>query len=169
MLFCYFVIFAKFHRITPYYNNMRLLILSIILSLSADFTQVKEMQLMSAPQISEGHMTYRSPDFLRWEYTKPQSLVWEVDGEKTNVSRPIKGMIDLIMKSVSGEYLVDNESFEVQTKGNVSVLTPKKRDLKQFFQQITITLNPKTGIADKVEIVEKNGDKTSLTFHNIKQ
>ena len=40
--------------------------------------------MMSEPQVSAGHMTYRSPDYMRWAYTSPQTMVWEMNGDKSN-------------------------------------------------------------------------------------
>ena len=48
-----------------------LFILGAILQLVADFQQVKESQMMMEPQISTGTLTYRAPDYLRWEYKTP--------------------------------------------------------------------------------------------------
>jgi outer membrane lipoprotein-sorting protein len=144
---------------------MRLLLL-ILTFLSADFEQVKTSQLFAEPEHSNGHLTYRQPDYLRWEYTQPQPLVWEVDGAKGNVSPQVRQVMTLILKSISGEYLQPNNDFDVKQNGDIADLTPKRRELKQLFRKITIRINPKTGIADEVVLFEKNGDETKIRFTN---
>ena len=62
------------------------LILSVILSLEADFVQTKNVAMLNEPQVSTGHLSYRAPDYIRWAYTSPQTLVWEVNGEQSNVN-----------------------------------------------------------------------------------
>lgn len=126
------------------------------------------MAIMQTTQVSEGQLTYRAPDYLRWEYTSPASLVWEIDGKKGNVSPQVRKMVELIMRSINGEYLTTNDDFEVKQQGQVYTLTPKKREIRQFFQEIRITLNEKTGVADEVLLTEKSGDTTKIRFSQVK-
>jgi len=146
---------------------MRMLLL-ILTFLSADFEQIKTSQLFAEPELSKGHLTYREPDYLRWEYTSPQALVWEMDGAKGNVSPQVRQIVTLILKSVSGAYLQPNDDFNVSMTDNIAELTPKRRELKQLFSKITIRINPKTGIADEVVLYEKSGDETRIRFFNAK-
>lgn len=147
---------------------MLLLLLSVILNLNADFRQEKEISIMSETQVSTGHLTYKAPDYLRWEYTTPTALVWEVDGKKGNVSPQVRRMIELIMRSISGEYLTTNDDFLVEQQGAVYTLVPKKREIKQLFTSIVITLDPSTGVAKEVVMTEKNGDTTRIRFSNVR-
>ena len=39
-------------------------ILSVILSIEADFVQTKQVALMDEPQVSTGHLIYRAPDYI---------------------------------------------------------------------------------------------------------
>ena len=144
-------------------------LLFILAFLSADFEQVKTSQLFADPEYSQGHLTYRQPDYLRWEYTSPQTLVWELDGTKGNVSPQVRQIMSLILKSVSGEYLQPNDDFHVTTNGNIAVLTPKRRELKQLFSKVTIRMDYKTEIAEEVILYEKSGDQTNIRFRNVKK
>ncbi len=144
-------------------------LLVILTFLSADFEQVKTSQLFTEPELSKGHLTYRAPDYLRWEYTSPQELVWEVDGAKGNVSPQVRQIVTLILKSVSGEYLQPNEDFNVTRNSDMAELVPRRRELKQLFTRITIRINPSTEIADEVVLYEKSGDETKIRFYNAKR
>ena len=135
--------------------------------LEADFVQVKSSLLFAEPEASKGHLTYREPDYLRWEYTSPQPIVWEVNGAKDNVSPQIKQLVVLILKTVNGSYLQPNSDFDVSWEGDWAILKPKRRDLKQLFTKITIRLNPQTGIADEVVLYEQSGDETNIRFFNV--
>lgn len=132
--------------------------------LEADFTQVKTVRLLQDEQHSCGHLTYRAPDYLRWEYTSPVPMVWETGGANPQAER----IVTLIMRSVNGDYLDDNDDFTVTRDGDTAILTPRKRELRQLFRQIRIRLNAKTGIADEVQLTEKNGDLTLITFRNVR-
>lgn len=145
-------------------------ILSIILTVSsfvAQFVQQKQSPLFDAPQESKGVLTYRQPDYLRWEYTSPQVLVWEIEGNKGNMSSQLKSMVMLIRESIKGDFDKARLSFEIIEEGNTIVLKPKKRELRNIFHSIRITLNPGTQIADRVEMTEASGDVTTIDFTNV--
>ena len=144
-----------------------LLTILIIQSFTARFVQEKQSVLFSEPQRSEGAMVYRTPDYLRWEYTAPQALVWETDGNSGNVNKQILSMLMLIKECVKGDFEAAQKSFVVEQQDETVTLTPKKRELQRLFQRIEITLNPKTSIANQVVIREANGDTTTIRFYDV--
>ena len=126
-------------------------ILSVILSLEADFVQTKTLSMMNEPQVSVGHMSYRSPDYLRWSYTSPQTLTWEIDGERSNVNPQVQRLLRMIMGSIANE----QEDQRAQ------------KESKKLFQSVTVTMDEKTHVAQRVEMIEKNGDKTVIEFNHV--
>jgi outer membrane lipoprotein-sorting protein len=130
---------------------MLALIISIILSLEADFVQTKTSALMLEPQVSTGHMSYRSPDYLRWAYDKPQVLVWEMNGQETNVNPQVQKLLRMIMASVSGEAQDDAKI---------------QRESKRLFRSVNIVMDERNEVAQRVEMSEKNGDITLIEFSN---
>ena len=147
--------------------SMLVVILGLILQLSADFHQTKQSQILVEEQISTGHLTYRSPDYLRWEYTSPIQLTWEIEGEKSNVSPQIKRLLKIIIQTIACENLERNTNFNVSYEAANYNLVPKNRELKQFFTSIQLEIDPKTKIAKKVVLNEKNGDITTINFYNV--
>ena len=131
---------------------MLALIISIILSLEADFVQTKTSALMLEPQVSTGHMSYRSPDYLRWAYDKPQVLVWEMNGQETNVNPQVQKLLRMIMASVSGEAQDDAKM---------------QRESKRLFRSVNIVMDERNEVAQRVEMIEKNGDITLIEFSNV--
>lgn len=131
---------------------MLALIIAAIISLEADFMQTKQVALMNEPQVSSGHMTYRAPDFMRWEYQKPQAVVWEVDGDKSNVNPQIQKLLRMIMASIAGNAQEDAKM---------------QRESKRLFKAVNITMDEKQGTAKRVELIEKNGDTTIIEFSNV--
>ena len=146
---------------------MLALILSLIISLEADFVQTKQVAMLSEPQVAKGHLTYRAPEYIRWEYLKPDQYVWMLDGKQSNVNPQIQRLLQMIMQSVSGANLQPSQDFDVQQSGNVYTLTPRKREYKHMFRSIVITLDPATQIAQKVQLNETNGNDTLIEFHNV--
>ena len=138
------------------------------MSFAAQFVQQKTSAMFAEPQRSEGQLIYRSPDYLRWEYTKPQPLLWELDGDKGNMNPHVKNMVMLIRQSISGDLTAAEKSFVVEQQDNTVTLTPRKRELKNLFSRIRIILNPETQIADEVTIYETNGDITVIRFFAVR-
>ncbi len=126
-------------------------IIALIVSLEADFTQTKTVALMSEPQVSKGHLVYRAPDYMQWAYTEPQQLVWEVDGQNSNVNPQIQKLLRMIMSSIAG----NNEDEKM------------KRESKRLFKDVQITMDDTGQVAKKVELTEKNGDITTIEFTNV--
>ncbi len=191
---------------------LTLIVVCTILSLEADFKQVKETRLLQEPEVATGHLSYRSPDRLCWEYLTPTAYKWELGTASSSsasattstppttsstTSPQVQQLLQFIIRSISGDNLQDNANFIVTqqpasapsnafsqgnalTRSNTStqnststqgsttyLLVPKKRDLRQLFQSIEITLDPTTQVAERVVLTEKNGDRSTITFHNI--
>ena len=122
------------------------------MSLEADFTQTKTVALMNEPQVSTGHLSYRSPDYIRWAYVTPQTTVWEVNGAHSNVSPHVQRLLRMIMASISGQATDDAQL---------------QRESKKLFRSVHITMDEEKGVAKRVEMVEKNGDTTIIEFTNV--
>ena len=127
-------------------------IIAVIVSLEADFTQTKQSALMSEPQVSKGHLIYRAPDYMQWAYTSPQAIQWEIDGNTTNVNPQIQKLLRMIMSSIAGNSQEDEKM---------------QRESKRLFRDVRITLDESNQVAKRVELVEKNGDITTIDFSNV--
>ena len=131
---------------------MLALIIAVIVSLEADFVQTKQSVMMSEPQLSKGHMVYRAPDYMQWAYKTPQTAVWEIDGEKSNVNPQIQKMLRMIMSAIAGGTTDD----------------PKlQKESKRLFREVNITMDDKNEVAQRVELIEKNGDSTIIEFQHV--
>ena len=131
---------------------MLTLILSVILNLTADFTQTKSVAMMREPQVSQGKMVYRAPDYLKWEYTSPNAVVWEMNGQESNVSPQIQNLLRMIMASISGAEESDDKL---------------RRESKKLFRSVNVIMDEQTKVAQRVELIDKNGDTTIIEFSNV--
>lgn len=133
-------------------NGMLGLILAVICSLEADFVQTKHVAVMTEPQVSTGHMVYRSPDYLQWAYSTPEKVVWETDGDQSNVKPQIRQLLRMIMASISGQNTGDPRM---------------QRETKRLFRSVNVIMDEDRQVARRVEMVEKNGDTTIIEFNNV--
>ena len=127
-------------------------IIAFIVSLEADFVQTKTVAMMSEPQVSKGHLVYRAPDYMQWAYTSPQKLVWEMDGKNSNVNPQIQKLLRMIMSSIAGN---GQEDAQLQ------------RESRKLFRSVNIMMDGQNEVAQRVELVEKNGDTTIIEFSNV--
>lgn len=131
---------------------MLTLILSVILNLTADFTQTKSVAMMREPQVSQGKMVYRAPDYLKWEYMSPNAVVWEMNGQESNVSPQIQNLLRMIMASISGAEESDDKL---------------RRESKKLFRSVNVIMDEQRKVAQRVELIDKNGDTTIIEFSNV--
>lgn len=149
------------------------------------FTQNKTMAMLAEPTVSEGLMSYVSPDKLRWAYTSPYAFALVVDGDKiTKITdgneeildaksgRMYQGIVNIIMSSATGRNLFDKSTFDIVFTDNGNLwkaeMTPKKRDMKRMFAMLTFYFDKKTNVISKVEMTEAGGDMTMIQFYDMK-
>lgn len=149
------------------------------------FVQEKTSAILAEPSVSEGTMHFVSPDRLRWAYLTPFPFALVVNGEhivkviegKTevlegNACRMYQGIVNIVMGSASGQKLFDPTVFDVVLTDDDAFwkaeMTPKRRDMKRMFSQLVFHFNKKTNIISRVQLMEANGDVTSIHFEDIR-
>lgn len=153
-------------------------------SLSANFVQEKSSSMFTEKVIQKGKISYKSPKQLRWEYTSPKAmaiifnngkvLLKNEKGTSTNSNKMLSEMGNMIMNTINGNMLKDNTNFTAKYYKNsksgdyIVVMTPTNKKIKTYYKNISITLNSKTFLADKVTLNEANGDATTITFSDKK-
>lgn len=145
-----------------------LILLQVILpstrEVKADFEQTKRSPMFASDQHARGRFEYRYPDYVRWEYTEPERILYEMNGKKNNVSPVIRNLMLLIGKCVSGEISRDDDSLEISYNDHVAYVKPKRRDLRNLFSSMILKYDAKTGRATQVVLSEKDGSVTTITF-----
>lgn len=133
--------------------------------LKADFVQEKQNH-DGTTIVSKGHMEYQHTGYIRWEYTEPVKMVWEIDPKKpdTNQSPQVKEMVGMIRACIEGKILEQSDMYEARWEGETLILIPKKRSMRAVFERLEIWFDAKTGLARKVTLKEKSGDVTGITF-----
>lgn len=153
-------------------------------TLQCDIVQTKHMRMMQRGMVSKGSMKYCRPDRLRWEYASPYTYTFLLcedkvvlckDGRKDMVdvarNRAMKELTSVMIGTMTGTALTDADAFDatVADEGRYWVvsLSPKKKDLRRMYTAILLKYNPATGNTERVEMTEKNGDRTLIELKNI--
>lgn len=154
-------------------------------TMQCQFKQIKNVAMMKNSISSVGVMYFQKPDRLRWQYTSPYAYTLILD-KGTAYMKSTKGtttidvsknkmfqqILNVIMDCVTGGNLAKTTYFKVevcQSGNNVFAnLTPQKKELKQLYSLITLHFNLSLTMVNKVEMKEKNGDKTTIMLTEIK-
>ena len=153
-----------------------------IKTLQRHFTQTKVSSLLANPVVAKGEMTYKSPQTLRWEYLTPNQFLFVLQGDSvitqsskgksvSNVkdNRMMKGISSMIMGCVSGKKLFDEKLFSVtmldEGGSYVAQMTPKRKDMRRMFNQITFKFDKKSYVINAIVINERSGDTTTIVFN----
>ena len=169
----------------------RQLMLDVIASTTAqtrdmecDFVQTKKIKLLNRSMVSRGHMSYRQPDKLRWEYTTPYTYVFVVNGNKVQIlnnnrkdvidvdrNRMFREIVNIMLGTVAGTSLGDRSSFRTTVTGTqteyIATLVPQKKEMRQMYSNIILHFDPKAGVVSKIEMNEAKGDMTTIELRNI--
>lgn len=155
-----------------------------IKTISCSFTQEKSMSILNDKMTSRGVMYYTNAGKLRWEYTSPYSYIFVINNNKVTMkSGNKKSTVDMssnklfqaiariMVSSVTGKSLSNSRDFDVTMycyeQHWTAHLVPKEANMKKMFKYIRLFFNTSHTMVFKVEIVEKNGDTTTIRLKNI--
>lgn len=151
-------------------------------TLTADFTQYKHMDFLSKDIETSGKMSFKLPNMLLWQYTKPYiySVVFKNNkisindaGKKSAMdlssSKMFAKLNGLIVGTVNGNMFDENEftiSYFKTTEFNISKLIPKDATLKKYIKQVELYFDKKGSMVSQVKMIEPSGDYTTIVFKN---
>ena len=152
-----------------------------IKTLKTDFVQYKHMDFLSKDIETSGKMTFKSPNLLNWQYTKPYqySIVFKNNkiyindqGNKSTVdakSKMFEKINKLIVGSVSGN-MFDDKEFAIsyfKTKDfYIAKLAPKTTTVKKYIKQVELFFPMNETTVSQVKLIEPSGDFTRIVFKN---
>jgi len=155
-----------------------------IKSFSAEFSQTKHMKMMEGNSESQGKVYYKSPDMLKWEYTKPydyqllfkdSKLFIEEEGQLSEVDLSSNKLFDkmgeLVAGSVNGKILMADKDFNITyhhaDQHVKALIIPKDQSLKGMFKEIWIKFNQEH-LIKSVRLIDPSGDYTEIFMKNVK-
>lgn len=153
-----------------------------IKTIKTDFTQYKHMDFLSKDIETSGKMSFKAPNLLNWQYTKPYnySIVFKNNkvyindqGKKNTVdagnSKLFEKINKMIVGSVSGNVFDDKEftiSYFKTKDFYITKLTPKTKDIQKYIKQIDLFFPINDATVSQVKLIEPSGDFTKIVFKN---
>ena len=154
-------------------------------SVSARFTQSKNMRILSRPLVSTGSFYFKAPDSVRWEYDEPvKSILLMHEGSVKRYTQGAQGLtedagaalqsMNVMMQEIalwSKGRFTESPSFAAVLKagdGPTIMLTPRDEGLAKIIAGIEIALAPdRPGLISTITISEGKGGTTVFKFSDV--
>ncbi len=154
------------------------------ISIESDFTQEKNLSMLSEKIISKGHFVFKKENLLRWEYNSPSKYLIVINKEKVvikdekkttkydmNSNKIFKEINDIMLSCVQGTIFKSNKFktnyFENERYYKLELL-PQVKNMKETFKKINLYFDKTVTSVTKIEMIEGNEDLTLLDFTNKK-
>ena len=151
-------------------------------SVKADFTQDKNLSMLSEKITSKGNFWFKKDSRVRMEYNQPfkylmilnKDKVYVKDGQKesrvSTRSNKMFQQINKIMIDCMQGTMLENADFKTrvfENKNNTLVeLTPVAKGMKELFKSINVIVDKKDFSVLSIEMNELSGDNTIMRFTN---
>ncbi len=151
-------------------------------SIKANFTQDKNLSMLSEKITSKGNFWFKKDSRVRMEYTTPfkylmilnKDRAYVKDGAKeskvSTKSNKMFQQINKIMIDCMQGTALDNTDFKTRVfdnKTNALVeLTPVAKGMKEMFKSITVIVDKKDFSVLSIQMQELSGDNTIMRFTN---
>ncbi|OFY83312.1 MAG: hypothetical protein A3F72_20135 [Bacteroidetes bacterium RIFCSPLOWO2_12_FULL_35_15] len=153
-------------------------------SIESDFTQVKDLSMLSEKITSKGHFYFQKKNNLRWEYTSPYKYIIVINQDKIfikdenklkkydmNSNKVFKEINDIMISCVNGDILKSNKFkisfFENDTYYKLELI-PAMKGMKESLKKINMYFDKNVTSVVKLEMLEPSDDITTLDFSNKK-
>ena len=150
-----------------------------IKTIKTDFIQYKHLDFLSKDIETSGKMTFKAPNLLNWQYTKPYeySIVFKNNkvyindqGKKSTVDGKMFEKINsLIVGSVSGNMFDDKEftiTYFKSKEFNITKLVPKTSTIKKYIKEVELYFPKNESTVAQVKLIEPSNDYTKIVFKN---
>ena len=151
-------------------------------SIKSDFTQDKNLSMLSEKITSKGNFWFKKDSRVRMEYTQPfkylmilnKDKVYVKDGAKeskvSTKSNKMFQQINKIMIDCMQGTMLDNTDFKTRVFENKTAalveLTPVSKGMKEMFKSINVVVDKKDFSVASIQMLELSGDNTIMRFTN---
>jgi outer membrane lipoprotein-sorting protein len=151
-------------------------------SIKSDFTQDKNLSMLSEKITSKGNFWFKKDSRVRMEYTQPFKYLMILNKDKVYVkdgareskvstrSNKMFQQINKIMIDCMQGTMLDNTDFKTRVFENKTAalveLTPVSKGMKEMFKSINVVVDKKDFSVTSIQMLELSGDNTIMRFTN---
>ncbi|MCK9400151.1 MAG: outer membrane lipoprotein carrier protein LolA [Bacteroidales bacterium] len=153
-------------------------------TLTADFTQVKEMSFLEEKVVSSGKFYFKKDKQLRWEYTEPFTYAIILNYDRLRIidegrskdfeagsNRMFLEISDVMTGMVNGTLLNSSQfttTWSEATGHYLAELIPIGTTMKDYLMRIELKVSKLDFTVEELKMFERSGDFTQITFRNKK-
>ena len=153
-----------------------------IRDLTTDFVEEKFTPLLKKPLVSKGRV-YIKGERTRWQTITPRESTLFTDASQVAIYFPARATMELypidqrlrallvspVPRVATLRRHFDIEITEADTPEQLHLrLTPKDDALREFVEELRVTVNVRLGLATRIDMTDPEGDRTVLTFENVR-
>jgi len=160
-----------------------------IQTITASFSQTKEISLVKTPLLSSGLVKFKRPAQIYWHYSKPELMEVALDGktiwmyspgsaqaEKYSFGRskrmaqsldPLLAIFQKTLGQLTETYTIFYEGLEADRLHRFH-LQPREEKVQKFLSRLDLGVDKISGAIIRFKMVEANGDCLTLDFKNLK-
>lgn len=156
--------------------------------LTADFEQQKFTAMLKKPLVSSGQVFVRGSAML-WDTRKPEHNVLQITEREARIYYPAQKTIEVyavqqklgqlaasplprlsvLLEHFTFEPLALSEMGEKDEANYLALkMTPTQAELREHVEQVRVLLDARQGLIVRLEMRDPDGDRTLLTFSNVK-
>lgn len=153
-------------------------------SITSDFTQIKNLSMLSEKIISKGKFYFKKDDKVRMEYTSPYQYLMVINGSKVSIkdgqktstmssrsSKMFQQINQLMMDCMRGAVFA-NKNFSTRlfedSESFLAEMTPVTTQMASLFKKVNVVMKKNNFIVTQVQMFEPSGDYTSMNYSNQK-
>lgn len=153
-------------------------------SIESDFTQEKNLSMLSEKIVSKGHFVFKKDNLLRWEYNSPTKYLIVINKDKIlikdekkitkydmNNNKVFKEINDIMLSCVQGTIFKSNKfksAYFENDRYYKLELKPLVKSMKDTFKTINLMFDKTVSSVVKIEMIEASEDVTTIDFINKK-
>jgi outer membrane lipoprotein-sorting protein len=154
-------------------------------TIESNFTQEKNLSILSKAINSKGYFCYKKENKVRWEYTEPYSYLVIIQGSKlfvkdksnkkqydTQSNKMFQELNNFLVGCINGDILSKTSDYQIEyMENNVQFyvkLVPNSQKMKEMISEIHIYFDKKDYSVARLKMVEQGGDYTNIDFMNKK-
>jgi len=159
---------------------------STVRTLSGEFTQEKQLEMLENAPVSYGRFFYKSPDSMRWEVYEPVSMGFAVNGDKGKRwkgesgamqsfdirKEPVVRIIsDQVFAWAGADFDRLEAGYDISVEESDPVvlrLVPLSATEKKYLAFIRLIFSATEDYVSGIEIHEAGGDCTLINFYNVR-
>jgi outer membrane lipoprotein-sorting protein len=155
-------------------------------TLTATFTERKEIALLKEPVVAKGRFYYTKPDDVLWQYTDPDPRYFLISKDELLSYFPTKHKAERVSirmyhdrllkvlaigqpsQTLRKYYDIRLEDSNTVPNTNLLVLSPRKRMVKKRISEIRLWVGKDTALPLRMQYREPDGDSTTIAFEDVR-